>query len=373
MNGKRNGPRAAPVEPAPTILVVDDEPANVKLLSKTLVMAGYQQIVPTTESGEVMDLCRRHQVDLVLLDLAMPGLDGFDILELLRVEGGAHPVPVLVLTAQADRVSRIRALQAGARDFVTKPFDAVELVSRVNNLVEVRQYHKSLAEQNRLLEEQVRQRTRELHDTRLEIIRRLGRAAEYRDNETGLHIIRMSNYSQLLGRAAGLSEAQAEMLLQASPMHDLGKIGIPDEILLKPGRLDPDEWLVMKTHAAIGARILAGHESELLKMAAQIALSHHEKWDGSGYPEGLRGEEIPLVARAVAVADVFDALTSERPYKKAWPDEKAIDEIRRCVGSHFDPALGRCFEEVLPQMLEIKQRYAEPTWGAATSMGGTPK
>jgi putative two-component system response regulator len=235
-----------------------------------------------------------------------------------------------------------------------------ELLARVRNLLEVHRYQTHLRRQNVVLEEKVRERTRELHDTRLEIIHRLGRAAEYRDNETGLHIIRMSRYSQTLGRLAGLDDEEADLLLHASPMHDIGKIGIPDRILLKPGKLDPDEWTVMQTHARIGADLLDGHPAPLLRMARDIALTHHEKWDGSGYPDGRRGEEIPLVGRIVAVADVFDALTSARPYKPAWPLEKALDYIRAQRGRHFDPALAGLFLEHLPEFLVIRERYAEP-------------
>jgi putative two-component system response regulator len=269
-------------------------------------------------------------------------------------------LPVIVLTAAQEKQTRLRALSEGAKDFLTKPFDLVEATSRIRNILEVTLLHKRQRDQNRVLERLVRKRTQELHETRLEIIRRLGRAAEYRDNETGLHIVRMSHFSAIIGRAAGMSEYEADLMLNASPMHDIGKIGIPDRILLKPGKLDAEEWEIMKTHAAIGARILSGHESELMEMAQMIALSHHEKWDGSGYPHGLRGEEILLEGRIVALADVFDALTSERPYKKAWPLEQAFAEIRRLSGIHFDPHLVEVFQQVLPQILAIREQYREP-------------
>jgi len=345
---------------AAKILIVDDQAPNVMLLEKMLRAEGYDNIVAITDSRQVSELYVQQRFDLVMLDLNMPHLTGFDVMQQLRELEPDSYVPILVLTAQPDMKTKLRALESGARDFLTKPFDRLEVLTRIRNMLEVRLMHNQVRDQNRILEEKVQERTRELADTRFEIIRRLGRAAEYRDNETGLHIIRMSKYSQLLGRAAGMSESQADMLLNASPMHDIGKIGIPDSILLKPGKLDPDQWEIMKTHSAIGAQILSGHQSELMTMASQIALAHHEKWDGSGYPHGLKGEEIPLEARVVAVCDVFDALTTTRPYKKAWPVEEAINYIADNSGKHFDPVLTQLCPEILPAILDIRERYAEP-------------
>jgi putative two-component system response regulator len=286
-------------------------------------------------------------------------MDGYEVLQQLREQDSDY-APVLVLTALDDKESRIRALELGARDFVSKPFDRVELLSRIRNLLEMRLLHNAVRQQNVMLEQKVRERTRELHDSRLEIIRRLSRAADYRDNETGNHILRMSKYSQLLGLAAGMAEAEAEMLLTASPMHDIGKIGIPDSILLKPGKLTPEEWEVMKTHASIGASILEGLTSDLMHMAHQIALTHHEKWDGSGYPNSLKGEDISFYGRIVAVADVFDALTTNRPYKAAWPVERAMDYITSQKSQHFDPQLVEHFVRILPEILTYKAKYADP-------------
>lgn len=342
------------------ILIVDDQAPNVVLLEKILQADGYDQVTATTDSRQVAELYARHHFDLVLLDLNMPYLTGFEVMQQLNELEPDNYVPILVLTALPDMKTRLRALESGARDFLTKPFDRLEVLSRIRNMLEVRMMHNQIRDQNRMLEEKVQERTRELADTRFEIIRRLGRAAEYRDNETGLHIVRMSKYSQLLGRAAGMSQTQSELLLNASPMHDIGKIGIPDSILLKPGKLDMDEWEVMKTHPVIGAEILSGHQSELMGMASQIALAHHEKWDGSGYPHGLQGEEIPLEARVVAVCDVFDALTTARPYKKAWPVEEAIAYIHDNSGKHFDPELVNLCPAILPEILLIRARYAEP-------------
>ena len=345
---------------AARVLIVDDEPVNARLLEKMLAAAGYTNFIAITDPRRVAPLYAAERIDLVLLDLNMPEVDGFQVMDQLREIEGSNDLPVLILTAQADRETRLRALAAGAKDFLTKPLDRAEVLTRIRNMLEVQLLHRDLRDQNRVLEKMVEARTRELQDTRLEVIRRLGRAAEYRDNETGLHIIRMSTYSQLMARAIGMDEAEAEMILNASPMHDIGKIGIPDRILLKPGKLEPAEWEVMKTHTAIGAKILSGHSSPLLGMAAEIALTHHEKWDGSGYPRGLKGEEIPLVGRIVAVADVFDALTSKRPYKKAWLVEQAVDFLQAERGRHFDPELVDVFLSLLDEVLEVGRRYAEP-------------
>lgn len=348
---------------AATILVVDDQPVNVKLLEKVLLAEGYPNVISTTDSREAVNLFLAHNCDLVLLDLNMPHIDGYGVMQELQRISEDYP-PVLVLTALKDRDSRVRALESGARDFVSKPFDRVELLSRIRNMLEVRMLNKAMKQQNQLLEEKVYERTRELDETRLEIIRRLGRAAEYRDNETGLHIIRMSQYSQIIGMADGMTESEADMLLNASPMHDIGKIGIPDQILLKPGKLTPEEWEIMKTHSTIGAEILSGHESELMQVAREIALHHHEKWDGSGYPNGQTGDEIPLVGRIVAIADVFDALTTVRPYKKAWKVEDAVDYIAQNRATHFDPRLVDLFMKCLTEILAIRAKYPEPDLSA---------
>ncbi len=341
------------------VLVVDDDAANVRLLERLLRSAGYECIRSTTRSVEGLQLYAEDPPDVMLLDIKMAGLDGFEVLRRLRSIEPDYP-PVLVLTGDLQHETRLKALEAGARDHVTRPFNVPELLSRVRNVAEVRILERLLRSEKALLAQRVAERTIELNATRLEVIRRLGRAAEYRDNETGLHILRMSKMSRLIGRAAGMSEAEAELLLNASPMHDIGKIGIPDNILLKPGKLDAAEWTIMRTHPTIGAEILGGHPSELLRTATEIAISHHEKWDGSGYPRGLSGEAIPLTGRVVALADVFDALTSKRPYKQAWSVEDALREVRRLRGSHFDPGVADAFEAVLPEIVAIKTQYAEP-------------
>lgn len=339
------------------ILIVDDTPANVALLEMILGVAGYRNVRGLTDSRRVLDSYREEGFDLLLLDIRMPYMDGFEVMAQLAAAHDEGYLPILVLTAQTDRDTRLRALQSGAKDFVTKPFDQAEVLNRIGNMLEVRLLYKERERQAEILEEKVAERTRELERTRLDIVRSLGKAGEFRDNETGMHVIRMSKSCQLLARAIGMDEATAEMILHASPMHDVGKIGIPDHILLKPGKLEPEEFEIMKTHATIGAEIIIDRPSDLLQMARRIALTHHEKWDGSGYPNGLKGEEIPIEGRIAAVCDVFDALTSERPYKKAWPVEKAVALLTESAGTHFDPALVDAFLGILPDVVALRQEY----------------
>jgi putative two-component system response regulator len=341
------------------ILIVDDNPANVRLLEAMLEIAGDEDVQGVTDPRLVLSLHREARFDLILLDIRMPHLDGIQVMEQLAGAIKDDYLPVLVLTAEKDKNTMMRALEQGAKDFVTKPFDREEILNRIENMLEVRSLYNERLRQNEILEEKVQERTRELADTRLEIIRRLGRASEFRDNETGMHVIRMSKSSQRLALAWGLGAAEAEMILQASPMHDLGKIGIPDHILLKPGKLSGDEWNIMKTHVMIGVDILDGHDAELMRMARSIALTHHEKWDGSGYPNGLKGADIPLEGRISAIADVFDALTSERPYKKAWSIEEAVAYIQANAGIQFDPDLLDKFNEALPDILRIREDYSD--------------
>jgi len=346
------------------ILIVDDEPANVLLLEKLLKAQGCSRLTSTTDPREALEIYRATPQDLVLLDLRMPHLDGFAMMAALKAIAPDDYPPVLMLTALPDLPTRLRALDSGARDFLTKPFERLEVLVRIRNMLEIRLLHNRLQAQRAALEEAVQARTCEVTETRLEVVRRLGRAAEYRDNETGLHILRMSKISANLARRAGLPDAECELILNASPMHDIGKIGIPDSILLKPGRLDVDEWTIMRRHTLIGAEILSGHDSELMTMARDIALGHHEKWDGTGYPYGVADTDIPLAARITAVADVFDALTSVRPYKKAWPVGNAIAELDRIAGTHLDPDLVAAFHDILPETLRVMAQHAEPAAAA---------
>jgi putative two-component system response regulator len=341
------------------ILIVDDEPANVKLLEKILQRQGYRNIQSTCDSREVTALCDTTRFDAFLLDIRMPHLSGFDVMEQLQQRFKDDYLPVLVLSAQPDMETRLKALSLGAKDFLTKPFDQLEAVTRIHNLLEVRLMHNRVRDQNRLLEQEVKTRTDELYRTRQEVIRRLGLAAEYRDNETGNHIIRMSKYAHLLALAYGLNEQDAEIILNAAPMHDIGKIGIPDRILLKTGKLDPEEWRIMQTHVQMGANILSGSPTELMRTARTIAQHHHEKWDGTGYPNGLREEGISIAGRICALADVFDALTSQRPYKPAWTVEDTLAYIAAESGKHFDPKLASLMKKNLPEVLVIKGEYAD--------------
>ena len=343
------------------ILIVDDERPNILLLERLLKAGGYSRIRGANDPRLVPDLLDERDTDLVILDLHMPHLDGFQVMEQIRarVEDEDDYLPVLMLTAENDPRIKLRALESGVTDFLLKPFDRAEVASRVRNILQVRFLNKRVSQQNAELESRVRERTQELDETRLEIIRRLGLAAEYRDNETGMHIMRMSLFAQAIALRHGLSPEHAELLMNAAPMHDIGKIGIPDRVLLKKDRLDSDEWHIMRSHTIIGAQMLSGHPSPLLQMAADIALSHHERWDGGGYPQGLAGESISLEARIVAVADVFDALLAERPYKKAWPEDEAIAEIERLAGRQFDPSVVESFQAALPELREIRARYRD--------------
>jgi len=342
-----------------SILIIDDEPANLKLLNKMLRSVGYNKLCLIQDPREVLKQYQQCRPDLILLDINMPHMDGFDVLNKLKELNDPLLPPIVVLTAQTGREYKLRALTEGARDFISKPFDQTELQARVRNLLDVHLAHRLMHDQKNVLDAMVRERTEELRHTRLQVIQRLGRAAEYRDNETGSHIIRMSQFSMLIAQIMGLSQDQCDLILHASPMHDIGKIGIPDHILLKPGKLDPDEWEIMKGHSLIGATLLEGDDSALIQMARSIALTHHEKWDGSGYPRGLAGPDIPIEGRIVAIADVFDALTSERPYKKAWSVEDAVNLIRDGANSHFDPRIVECFLEVLPEILVVRTQYSD--------------
>ncbi|MEE1950243.1 two-component system response regulator [Pseudomonas alcaligenes] len=322
----------------PQLLVVDDEPANLQVL-RHILQEDYRLLF-AKDGAKALELAAREKPELILLDVMMPGMTGYQVCAQLKATPATSAIPVIFVTALADVEDEAQGFAVGAVDYITKPVSPAIVKARVRT-------HLSLV------------RVEELRETRLQIVQRLGLAAEYKDNETGLHVIRMSHYSRVLALAAGFSEAQAEELLNAAPMHDVGKIGIPDAVLRKPGKLDGEEWEVMKQHAQIGADIIGEHPSGLLRMAREIALNHHEKWDGSGYPRGIGGAEIPIEARIIAIADVFDALTSERPYKKAWPVEEAVQLLREQSGRHFDPELVELFLGQLPAILEIRERWAE--------------
>lgn len=334
-----------------TVLLVDDTPDNIDVLSGALC-PHYRVRAALTGERALALATAAPRPDIILLDVMMPGMDGHEVCRRLKASPLTAAIPVIFVTAMNHEHDEEYGLALGAVDYVTKPISPAIVRARVST-------HLTLYRQKIDLESRIRERTQELLHTRLEIIRRLGRASEFRDNETGLHIIRMSHYAHLVARSLGANDSWAELVLNASPMHDVGKIGVPDHILLKPGPLAPHEWAVMKRHPQIGAEIIGDHGSELLRMSREIALCHHEKWDGGGYPNGLRGADIPLSARIVAVADVFDALTSERPYKKAWTVDRALAHMSAQSGQHFDPDLIAAFHDVLETVLEIKELYAE--------------
>ena len=322
----------------PRLLLVDDEPTNLQVLRHVL-QADYRLLF-ATDGARALQVAREQQPQLILLDIMMPGMDGYAVCRALKADPATAGIPVIFITALDDSQDETAGFDVGGVDYLTKPVSPPVVRARVRT-------HLSLV------------RMDELRETRLQIVQRLGRAAEYKDNETGMHVIRMSHFSQLLALAAGCSPAWAEDLLNAAPMHDVGKIGIPDAVLRKPGPLDADEWATMRRHPEIGAEIIGEHPSGVLQLAREIALAHHEKWDGSGYPRGLAGEAIPLSARIVAIADVFDALTTRRPYKEPWPVQEAMNHIAAQAGKHFDPALVALFAPLLPQLLEIRARWAE--------------
>ncbi len=340
------------MHPAAKILIVDDQAANLHLLKSILKKAQYTNVMLISDPREVLPAFCLFQPDLILLDLMMPYLDGFAIMELLRpLLAPEDYLPILVLTADATAKVKHKALALGAHDFLTKPLDTTEVLLRVNNLLKTRFLHLLLGDRNRLLEDEVGERTSELREAHSEILERLALAAEYRDDDTGQHIRRVSNTAALLAAILGVPAHNLELIRRAAQLHDVGKIGIPDDILLKPGRLMAAEFEVMKTHTTIGAKILSGARSDLVRMASTIAYTHHERWDGLGYPRQLRGDAIPHEGRIVAVADVFDALTNPRPYKEAWPVEEALAEIQRQSGGQFDPAIVAAFFELHRQDL----------------------
>lgn len=322
----------------PKLLIVDDEPVNLKVLNHAL-KEDYR--LSFAKSGqECLRLVDQENPDLILLDVMMPGMTGFEVCTTLKSDKTFNKIPVIFVTALNDATDEAKGLTAGAVDYIYKPISPAVVKARVKT-------HLSLVN------------AEELKRTRLQIIQRLGRASEYKDNETGMHVMRMSHYSKIIALACGFSEQAADNLLHAAPMHDIGKIGIPDSIMLKPGKLTEEEFAVMKTHPEIGAEILGDADSDLLHLAKVVSMTHHEKWDGTGYPKGLKGEDIPLEGRIVALADVFDALTSKRPYKEAWTVEKSMAFIEEQSGRHFDPKLATLFKQELSKILEIKERWQD--------------
>lgn len=325
----------------PRILIVDDEDANVRTLERILRKVTSAELKSTTDPRTAAALYAEFKPDLVLLDLGMPDLDGFEVLDALKplIPAAAY-LPIVMLDGKVTAKTKERVLASGAKDFLSKPFDAAEIQLRITNLLETRALYVECEGWRR----NARARTRELGGAQLETVERLAMAIEYREDGTGEHTKRVGQWSALLAEALGLPEASIMEIRLAAPLHDVGKIAIPDRILLKPGKLDSDEWNVMKSHTTIGAKMVSGARNSLLLTAEAIALNHHEKWDGSGYPRSLQSDAIPLPARIVAVADAFDAMTHPRPYRKAMPESEALAELWRCARTHFDP---RCVESFL--------------------------
>lgn len=341
------------------VLIIDDTEINL-ILFAALVKKLDDCVAHTfAQARDALEWVRGNEIDLVIVDYMMPDMDGLEFIQQMRAIPGHDSVPVVMITANDQKQLRYRALDLGANDFLTKPVDKVEFLARTRNMLLVSDARKQLTNRAAWLADEVRKATAEIVARERETVFRLCKAAEYRDPETGAHILRMAHYSQLIARGMGLPVSDQELLLEAAPMHDIGKVGIADKILLKPGRLDAEEFEIMKQHAIYGYELLQGSSSRVLQAGAEIARGHHEKFDGTGYPAGIGGADIPLFSRIVAVADVFDALTSERPYKKAWTLEAAVDFLVQGSGTHFDPACVQAFLNAWDEVLEIRGRYQE--------------
>lgn len=351
------------MEELPRILAVDDHPENIELLEAFLVPQGYE-VVRAATGEEALKRLSSNDVALMLLDVMMPGIDGYEVIRRVRQDSTHRQLPIVLVTAFRDKEERVKGIEAGCDDFLSKPVDKMELLARVRSLLKVKAYNDLMSKYREDLESEVSSRTEELRQAfegiraaSLETIVRLSRAAEYKDQDTGAHILRMSHYAAAVARKLGLSEKDVETILYAAPMHDIGKIGIPDHILMKPAKLDAEEWEVMKSHAPIGARILEGSDADVIQLGETIAGTHHEKWNGEGYPMGLKGEDIPMSGRIAAIADVFDALTSKRPYKEPFSLGHSFSIITEGRGTHFDPAVVDAFFAVKDEILQIKARY----------------
>jgi putative two-component system response regulator len=358
------------VQQTPTILIVDDEPANRDLLVDMLTRLGYQ--CETARDGFEALGKLNLDIDLILLDVMMPGMDGYEVAKAIRANPETQDIPIMMVTALSSREDRIKAVEAGANDFLDKPIDPTELRVRTASLLKLKRAYDALREHERQLQDIVEKRTaalrkaleemakanRRTYQAYVDTLHRLALAAEYKDSYTAEHLRRVSLYSTVLGAAAGMSPGDVEILRHAAPMHDVGKIGIPDAILQKPGKLTPEEIEVMRKHTIIGAKLLSGSPSRLLQVSAIVALTHHERWDGQGYPRGLAGEKIPIWGRICAIADVFDALTTERPYKEALSFEQALEILKTGKGTQFDPRLLELFESKFEHIRALVERRA---------------
>lgn len=375
----------------PRIAIIDDQPVNIKVVQKYLKLAGYRQFFTTADSTQALELIARERPDVVLLDIMMPQVSGLEILERLRQNEQFVDLPVIILTAATDRETKIAALRLGASEFLGKPVDSVELEARLRNVLTTKTHQDRLKNYAWELELEVATRSTELADAYREVVACLAKVGEYRDNDTGNHVIRVGRYAQVIARRLGLNEEIVDRIGQAAPLHDIGKVGIPDAILLKPGRLDAAERAQIEghseygqdicapaapereghfmSHTVSGALITHGATTPVLAMAGTIALTHHERWDGTGYPRGLAGNDIPLEGRITAVADVFDALTSRRPYKEPYSLDKSLEIMREGRGTHFDPAVLDAFLDSIDEILEVYREFADRADGEESSAG----
>lgn len=363
------------------IMIVDDEPVNIKVVREYLRMEGYSQFIACEDPHEVMDTILREDPDVVVLDLMMPDISGLDLLQTIRADQRTMDLPVIFLTAAVDHGTRATALSEGATDFLAKPVEPTELLPRIRNAVLIKMHTDALRDHAKTLESEVQRRTAELARSRLELLHCLGRVAEFRDTDTGRHVIRVGRYAGIIAMQMGLSRPVVELIELAAPLHDMGKIGIPDSILLKTQGLDDDElsimrkhcdygtqtlesvtsedWQALANHTVVGEKILEAARSPILEAASRIALTHHERWDGTGYPLGLKGEQIPIEGRVVAVADVFDALSSKRPYKPAFPLERCFAILEEGRASHFDPKVLDAFFQARERIVDVKVAFAD--------------
>ncbi len=344
----------------PTILIIDDQSTGRKILKELVQSIDSELTVETFEDPfAALDRAAQQPPDLVLTDYKMPGLDGVEFTRRLRATTDCKDVPLVVVTVVEDPEIRYQALDAGATDFLVRPVDQYECRARCRNLLTLRKQQKIIKNRAHWLEEQVYLATSQIRSREKETLLRLAKAGEYRDEGTGNHVLRMAKYARLIAEQLNLSAPECDEIELAAPMHDIGKIGIPDNILLKPSDLTRDEWRVMKTHTSIGHEILRESPSRYIQLGAVLALTHHERFDGSGYPHGLKGEQVPLIARIVAVADVYDALTSERPYKTAWTSDDAIAYLKREKGRHFDPTCLQAFLAQIEGILEVRRELPD--------------
>ena len=342
-----------------TVLIIDDSEINLTLIKALVLKLGECDPVLFDNPLKAFEWCKTNVPDLVIVDYMMPDMDGLQFIAAFRALHGRDEIPVLMITANDQKDVRYDALMGGANDFLNKPIERAEFSARSRNMLSLRTGQKYLADRAAHLEAEVAARTADIRDREKELIFRISRAAEFRDPETGAHIQRMAYYSQIIARNLGLTDKQQRLILEAAPMHDVGKIGIPDYILLKPGKLTPEEFEIMKGHSRLGHELLASSSSEIISAGAEIAMTHHEKYDGSGYPHQLSGKAIPIFGRIVAVADVFDALTSERPYKKAWSLEDAVIFLEDGRGKHFDPMCVEAFLAGWDDVVKIRQRFQD--------------